>query len=123
MPCKILLIDDNEDFLETLSFELRQRGFWVMTAVDCETGLQIVQTAPVDVVFLDILMPNVDGAETLRRIRKMKKDLPVIVVTGYPNSPLIDLAKPLGISGVFMKGSSLQHLLELVEEAMQGHQV
>ncbi|MCM8794367.1 MAG: response regulator [Candidatus Omnitrophica bacterium] len=119
-PRKILLIDDNEDFLETLAYELRKNGHLVMTALDCEAGLQVVRTAPVEVVFLDMQMPGVDGVETLRRIRKMKKDLPVIIVTGHPQSELVERAKPLGISGVFSKEGGYQNLMALMEEVLQG---
>ena len=116
---RILMIDDEEDFLEIAAFWFRKKGHQVMTAINCETGLSLIKTLPLDVVFLDMRMPNVDGAETLKRIRQIKKDLPVIIVTAYADDAMIQKANALGISGIFRKGSSFDSLQVVMEVALK----
>ena len=118
-PRRILMIDDEEDFLNLASFQFRKRGHQVMTALNCETGLKLISTIPLDIVFLDMRMPSVDGAETLKRIREMKKDLPVIVVTAHASDEMIKKAEALGISGVFHKGVNLNNLQVVMEVALK----
>src|SRR3989338_4687106 len=114
------MIDDEEDFLELCSFQFRRRGHKVMTAINCETGLNLIKTVPLDIVFLDMRMPHVDGVETLRRIRKIKKDLPVIIVTAHASEEMIRNAEELGISAVFHKSTSLSNLQAVMEKALRG---
>ena len=118
IPRRILMIDDEEDFLELASFQFRKRGHQVVTAINCETGLNLIRTVPLDVVFLDMRMPHVDGVETLRRIRAMKKDLPVIVVTAHASDEMIQKVEELGISAVFYKSSNLSNLQAVMDKAL-----
>ena len=118
-PRRILVIDDEEDFLELLAFRFRQMGHLVMTALNCETGLKLLESVPVDVVFLDMRMPHVDGVETLRRIRRIRKDLPVVIVTAHPTDEMVQKAVELGISGVYRKDVSFDDLHEIMETALK----
>ena len=118
---KILLIDDHEGFLETVSYWLKAKGHSVMTATHCEAGLKIIESTPLDIVFLDMHMPKVNGVETLRRIRQIKKDLPVILVTAYLEDDLINQATELGISGLFPKEGDFNKLLNVMEVALRTH--
>ena len=118
-PRRVLMIDDEEDFLELAAFWFHRKGHQVMTALNCETGLNLIKTVPLDVVFLDMRMPNVDGAETLKRIRQIKKDLPVIIVTAYADDAMIQKANAMGISGIFRKGASFDNLQVVMEVALK----
>ena len=113
------MIDDEEDLLELSAYWFRSRGHQVMTAINCETGINLLKTVAFDIVLLDMRMPNVDGVETLRRIRQMKKDLPVVLVTAYADDKMIKEAESLGISGVFRKGAGLHNLLLVIEVALK----
>ena len=113
-----MIIDDNEDFLDMISYWFQSKGHHVLTAINCEAGLKIVETAPVDIVFLDMRMPNVDGVETLRRIRKIKKDLPVMLVTAYPQDDKVKEATELGIAGVFRKDGGFEALQSVMETTL-----
>ncbi len=117
-PRRILMIDDEEAFLEIAAARFRKRGHLVMTALNCETGINLIKTVAVDVVFLDLRMPRVDGVETLRRIRQIKKDLPVILVTAHRSDEVIKKAKELGISSVFDKSGDLHGLHAVMEAAL-----
>ncbi len=112
------MIDDEEDFLELASFQFRKTGHKVMTALNCETGLNLINTIPLDVVFLDMRMPHVDGVETLRRIRQMKKELPVIVVTAHASEEMIKKVEALGISAVFYKSANMSNLQAVMDKAL-----
>ncbi len=116
---RILLIDDHEDFLETVSYWLQAKGHHVVTATNCEAGLKIIESTPLDVVFLDMHMPKVNGVETLRRIREVHQDLPVILVTAYPEDDMIKEANALGISGLFPKEGDFQKLVSVMEVALR----
>lgn len=116
---RILMIDDEESFLVLASHRFRKHGHQVMTALNCETGLNLLKTVPVDVVFLDMRMPGVDGVETLLRIRKIKKDLPVIVVTAHASEETMTEVRRLGISAVFNKSGNLADLHSVMETALK----
>lgn len=113
------MIDDEEDLLELSAYWFRSRGHQVMTAINCETGLNLLKTISFDIVLLDMRMPNVDGIETLRRIRAIKKELPVVIVTAYADDKMVKQAEGLGISGVFRKGAGLDNLLLVIEVALK----
>lgn len=120
-PARILLVDDEEDFTESVGYWLTSRGHHVSKAHDGEQALTMLKSDHFDVVFLDVMMPKLDGIETLRRLRAFNKTIPVILVTA---SNLTDEnryagAKALGISGLFPKGSSLNQLNVALEVALR----
>ena len=118
---RVLLVDDEEDFTEAVGFWLTSRGHHVSKARDGEQALAMLKTDHFDVVLLDVMMPKLDGIETLRRLRSFNKTLPVVLVTA---SNLTDEnkyagAKALGISGLFPKGASLSQLNVALEVALR----
>jgi CheY-like chemotaxis protein len=120
-PVRVLLVDDEEDFAEAVGYWLTSRGHHVSKARDGEQALAMLKTGHFDVMFLDVMMPKLDGIETLRRLRSFNKTLPVILVTA---SNLTDEnryagAKALGISGLFPKGTSLNQLNSALEVALR----
>jgi DNA-binding NtrC family response regulator len=80
---KVVLVDDEELFRETLAKLLRRRGLEVETAADGEAGVELVRATTPDVVVLDLRMPGIDGIETLRRIREQRPDTRVVMLTGH----------------------------------------
>lgn len=79
---KVLVIDDAQEVLEavTVSFNVQWRETEVLGATDGETGLDLVETEHPDIVLLDVMMPGIDGFETLRRLRAFS-EVPVIMLT------------------------------------------
>ena len=120
-PLHVLLVDDHVDFLETVSFWMKSKGYVVSVANNAEEALQAVKTEAVDIVFLDMHMPKTNGVQTLSQIRTIKKDLPVILVTAYLEDALIDQAREFGISGLFPKEGSFDKLLSVIEVALRTH--
>ena len=120
-PIRILLVDDQPDFLETISSWMESKGHTVLTANDGLQALETIQEQPIDIVFLDIRMPKLDGIATLRRIRDLKQDLPVILITAYPEDETMDKVRQLGISGFFPKEGGFDKLMMVIEVALRTH--
>jgi len=82
-PIKLLLVDDEEDFRAAASRALERQGFKVTLAPSGEQALREIRAEVPDVVVLDLRMEGIDGIHTLQEIRKVKMDLPVIILTGH----------------------------------------
>lgn len=80
---KVLLVDDEEEFVKALSERLQMRGLGSDLAFDGEQALQIVKDQEPDVMVLDLKMPGIDGMEVLRRVRKAYPQVQVIILTGH----------------------------------------
>ena len=86
---KILIVDDERDFLETMGFWLKSKGYIVDMADNGKTAIEKIKQDVPDVVFLDVVMPEMDGIETLREIRKVNPDLSVVMVTAHTSNKKI----------------------------------
>lgn len=80
---KILLIDDEIDFVETTGKRLIRRGHLAKTALTCAEGLAIIASGWPEVVVLDVMLPDRDGMDCLREIKERWPLLPVILLTGH----------------------------------------
>lgn len=80
---KILLIDDEEEFISTLAERLELRDYLCKTAGDGQSGIQMIVNEPFDIAILDLMMPGLNGLDTLRQIKEINPDLPVILLTGH----------------------------------------
>jgi excisionase family DNA binding protein len=100
---KILVVDDEE--LVRMLFEetLNNSGHKVVTAGSSVEGLKWVNQQDFDLAFLDLKMPMMDGAELFRQIRAIKPKMPVIIITGYPDSDIMSRALAEGPFGVMKK--------------------
>jgi CheY-like chemotaxis protein len=79
---KILIIDDEEDFATLLKFNIdKSTEYEALVATSGEAGLELIQMRKPDLVLLDIMMPGMDGLQTLKRIKATAPDLPVAMVT------------------------------------------
>jgi two-component system phosphate regulon response regulator OmpR len=78
---RVLIVDDDERLAEMLASYLRSRGFEVEHRADGRSGLHAVQNATVDVLVLDIMLPDIDGLEVLKRLRAQGSALPVLMLT------------------------------------------
>ena len=80
---KVLLVDDEEEFVETLAERMRTRGMDVSTSNSGANALQLVDDEDFDVVVLDLKMPGVDGIEALKRIKRRRPEIQVVLLTGH----------------------------------------
>ena len=95
---RILLVDDEADFLEAIRPGLVRRGFLVTTAESGQTALDLLSSETFDVIVLDVKMPGIDGVDTFREIKRIAPALPVIMLTGHGN---IEQAFETSREGVF----------------------
>ena len=118
---KIFLVDDHhlvrEGFAKML--ELEPDMDVVGQAAEAKEAIALIKTQPIDIVFLDLRMPKEDGIQTLKQIRRIKKELPVILVTAYAEDPVIAKTNALGISGIFPKEGGLEKLTQTLEVAVR----
>ncbi|MCG8432189.1 MAG: response regulator, partial [Candidatus Omnitrophica bacterium] len=117
---RVLLVDDEVSFTQTMAFWFESKGCSVTTAHDGQSALDVIQSNPPDIVFLDLNMPIMDGVETLKHLRKINKDLPVIIISAYldDQKKMLEIRQQ-GISGVFYKGKDFDKCLSLLETALR----
>lgn len=80
---RILLVDDETEFLETTGKRLGRRGFQIRTATTCAAALEIVESGWPQLVVLDVMLPDQDGIECLKIIKRKNPHLPVVMLTGH----------------------------------------
>ena len=113
-PKNILLIDDEEDFLETTSRRLRRRGFEVRTATRCRDAMPEVSAGWPDVVVLDVMLSDADGMECLSRIKRQAPQLPVLMLTGHASLQASIMGLEHGASDYCLKPIELDELVEKI---------
>ncbi len=118
---KALLVDDETDFRQLMSFWMQSKGYAVVEASNGEDAVRLVKEEKPDIIFLDLNMPVMDGTEALMKIREFNKDVPVIVISAYVEDKRAKEAMKAGISGVFYKGKDFQEGLALLEAALHTH--
>jgi DNA-binding NtrC family response regulator len=84
-PIRVLLIDDEQDFCESLSRLLSRRGMRVFQALSGEQGLGILEKEELDVVVIDLKMPGMSGMEVLKRMKETRPRVEAIILTGNPS--------------------------------------
>jgi len=112
----ILIVDDNASQCQTMSLILRYKGYAVATAEDGPEAIERVQQSPVDMIFMDIKMPLMNGVETYRRIKHFRPDVVVVMMTAYAVEDLVQQALDEGAHGIVYKPLDIEEMLTLVEE-------
>jgi DNA-binding NtrC family response regulator len=117
MSEKVLLVDDEVAFLDTLSERMRTRGMEVATSSSGVEALKRVEKESYDVIILDLMMPGVDGLETLKILKEKKPDLQVILLTGQATVEKGIEAMKLGAMDFLEKPADLSQLTEKIKKA------
>jgi DNA-binding response OmpR family regulator len=115
---RLLLVDDELDLLDCLKAILRRRGMDVTPCPDGHRALDALESEPFDVVVLDEKMPGIDGLETLRRMRRLHPELPVILLTGHPSDELVAQAIADGAVECVMKPAEIAALVAAIRRAV-----
>lgn len=113
---KILIVDDEPMVAAMIAEALRDEGNDVRVAFSGEDGLMIIAEGWPDAVFLDIVMPGMDGNEVLRRVRASWSGLPVIIMTGWATDEQVAVAKSLGVAGIVPKPSALKNFVKALQQ-------
>jgi DNA-binding NtrC family response regulator len=110
IPTKVLLVDDEKDFIEMLSLRLKEVGEKITVAYSGQEALDTLEQADIDVVILDIKMPGMDGIETLREIKKQFPLVEVIMLTGHGSTETAVEGMKLGAFDYLMKPADFDDL-------------
>ncbi|MBI5251310.1 MAG: response regulator [Desulfomonile tiedjei] len=114
---RVLLVDDETEFLETLVKRLKKRKLDVTSAESGRVALEMLRQNPVDVVVLDVRMPDMDGLETLKEIKRIKPAVEVIMLTGHANVEVAIQGMELGAFDYLMKPMDIDELLYKLQDA------
>jgi DNA-binding response OmpR family regulator len=117
MADSILLIDDEKQFVVTMAKRLRKRGFLVTEAGGGLEGLRILEDDPVDVVVLDVGMPDMDGIQVLREIKMRFPQVQVLMLTGHADMEVAISGMAMGAFDYLMKPVELDVLVGKIREA------
>ena len=93
---KVLVVDDEADFLETMGAIIKGWGYDLIEAVNGKEAIDVIRNKKADIVILDYMMPEMDGVTALKEIRKIDKEVPVIMFTAYPDGRSFGGANKLG---------------------------
>jgi DNA-binding NtrC family response regulator len=117
MPEKVLIVDDDKDFLEVMSERLQSRGINVSTADRAEDALQRLDREVFDVIILDLQMPGLDGIDTLKQIKEKHEALQVIMLTGHATVEKGVEAIKLGATDFIEKPADIDSLNDKIKKA------
>lgn len=116
---KVLVVDDEQAFANTLAQRLKMRDLKVGTAYDGEEALSKVKEEEPDVMVLDLKMPGMHGMEVLQEIKKAYPNMQVIVLTGHGTEKDEEEAKRLGGFDFLKKPADIDHLEHKIRRAFQ----
>ncbi len=116
---KILLVDDEAEFVKTLSERIQIRGFDVHYALNGEKALAACKNAVPDVMVLDLKMPGMAGMEVLRKVKKNHPDVQVLILTGHGSKKDEIQARRIGAFDYLQKPVDIETLIESVRQAIQ----
>ena len=116
----VLVVDDEEAFLQMIRQTIERHGYRVSTASSGSLALELIKRDPPDVVLLDLVMPEMDGPTILKEIRKFDEHLPMIIITGYPDSNLMMAALRQSPFMVLPKPVEAKKMIEVVDLSLNG---
>jgi DNA-binding NtrC family response regulator len=116
-PCRVLLVDDEVDFVKTLAKRLKRNELSVQAVHNGEDALRHLADNPTDVVVLDMKMPGMDGIEALREIKARQPIVEVIMLTGHASVEAAIGGMELGAFDYLMKPVEFEELLYKIQDA------
>lgn len=114
---KVLLVDDEQEFVHALSKRMTKRGLDVITASSGNEALTKVESENFDAVVLDLMMPDMDGLETLKRMLKKNPELQIILLTGHATIEKGIEAVKLGAVDFMTKPADIEQLIKRIHQA------
>ncbi len=116
-PPRLLLVDDEKEFVQTLSERLKLRQFPSEIAYDGEQALEMTEKDDTEVMILDLKMPGIDGLEVLKKIKKTKPDIEVIILTGHGSEEDRKKCMELGAFAYLQKPADIDLLTSTMKKA------
>ncbi|MFO7883182.1 MAG: response regulator [Desulfobacteraceae bacterium] len=119
MKIKVLLVDDEKDFVEALAKRLELRNYAVTSVFSGESAIEMAEKHDFDVIILDVLMPGISGIEALKQIKKTKPITPVIMLTGKATVNNAIEGMKQGALDFLMKPADTSVLIEKINSAYE----
>ena len=116
---KILVVDDELEFLNMIKLRLEANDYEVITATDGKDALDKVKKHKPDAVLLDILLPGMNGLEVLKKIRSGNKNLPVFIITAFSSAERFELANKFNASGFIVKTEDLKKEVDNITNSIR----
>ena len=114
---KILIVDDDQSILSIFEFILQQAGYTIITTTSGTECVNIVRSnGDIDLIFLDLKMPEVSGLEVFRQIQKIRPNLLVVIMTGYTADELLKEAFEMGAYGIIYKPFDVEEVLSIIDK-------
>lgn len=113
----VLIVDDNENQCQTLSLILKHKGYTTSTAANGLEAIQMVTQRPFDMIFMDIKMPIMDGVETYKKIKSIRSDAVVVMMTAFAVEDLVQQALDAGAFGIVYKPLDIEKVIALVQSS------
>jgi len=117
IPSKVLLVDDEREFVQTLSERLLMRDMGSAVAYDGESALELIKEDEPEVMILDLRMPGIDGIEVLKRVKQTNPDVEVIILTGHGSEADREICMELGAFAYLHKPVDIDKLSETIKRA------
>ncbi|MFO7860870.1 MAG: response regulator [Desulfosalsimonas sp.] len=115
---KVLLVDDEEEFVTTLAERLEMRGFDPSIAISGDQALFMVQDKAFDLIVLDLMMPGIGGLEVMKQIKSANPDMPIILLTGQGSTKEGMEGMNQGAFDFLMKPLDIEELISQIHEAL-----
>ncbi len=119
----ILVVDDNQDLLNTFAMILKRRGFSVQTAADGFSAIDKFKEQDFDVTLMDIVMPEMNGVDASRKMKEINPEAPIILMTAYSDEELLQTARDEGVRQIIHKPIRIDQLIQLITEAADGQPI
>ena len=117
MPAKVLIVDDEKDFLDIMAERMQARGMDVSTATSATDALEMVRTESYDAVIMDMIMPEMDGLKALKLFKESRPEVSIILLSAnVPEEKCIEAIK-LGAMDVIEKPADINLLTQQIEKA------
>jgi DNA-binding NtrC family response regulator len=118
-PIRVLIVDDEEIFVQSLTRVLRTRGMEVRGVYNGPSAVEAVSGEEFDVIILDMRMPGMDGLATLQAIRQKDSLTPVILLTGHEDIARVRMALKNGVVEFLLKPCDIEYLVAAIENASE----
>lgn len=118
---KILVVDDEQDIVETMVFMLKQKGYECIWAYDGEEGLRLAKEESPDLIMLDVMMPKINGYKICRLLKfdSRYKNIPIIMVTARGQEQDIAIGEETGADEYITKPFEFSNVFEKIEKHLK----